>query len=271
MVPMCRKAFITFSVLAVLAAALLVGVQVVAAQHTADGNGFPLVSPLNITSPVDGATCSRLVTLNVTFKFLLSVDCANLTYSVDGGNETPIPLTAEPQDIMATITYSNGTTATAPAVFAPVTIVGSVALPELSTGAHTITVSATYHANNVVGLDNKTITVYVDTAAPTATPTETDLPSPSNITPTPTPQSSDVISQSSPEPNLSSDSTPAPSPTISPSASPEAQQTEPPSQSPQSQPTVLQAGFLYGAAAGITIGLAIIASIMLIVRKKLRA
>jgi hypothetical protein len=265
------KTFVTFGVFAVLLVTLPIDVQVVAAQHTANGQGFPLASPLAITSPVDGATCSRLVTLNVTFQFLLSVDCANLTYSVDGGNEASIPLTAKPQDIMATVTYSNGTTVTAPAIFAPVTIVGSVALPELSTGAHTITVSATYHANKVVGLDNKTITVYVDTAAPTATPTETALPSPSNITPTPTPHSSDAISQSSPEPNLSSDLTPAPSPTISPSASPEAQQTEPPSQSPPPSPMVLQAGFLYGAAAGITIGVAIIASIMLIVRKKLRA
>jgi hypothetical protein len=136
---------------------LVAGVQTVKAPYTSDGQGFILASPINITSPSNITYSSNLLTLNVTFKLLLSPSCANVSYSIDGKNNATIPLTATRDLIEATITYENGTTVTGNATFAPYTITGEVVLPELAEGSHNITVYAKYNANNIIGLDKSIV------------------------------------------------------------------------------------------------------------------
>jgi hypothetical protein len=136
---------------------LVAGVQIVKAPYTPDGEYFPLASPISITSPSNVTYSSNLLTLNVTFKLLLSLSCANVSYSIDGKNNVTIPLTATRDLIEATITYENGTTVTGNATFAPYTITGWAALPELTEGSHNITVYAKYNANNIIAFDNSTV------------------------------------------------------------------------------------------------------------------
>jgi hypothetical protein len=143
---------------------LVAGVQTVKAQHTADGQGFPLASPISITSPSNSTYSSNLLTLNVTFKLLLSPSCANVTYSIDGKNNATIPLTATLEPVEATRTYENGTTVIVNSTFfVPYTITGWAELPELAEGPHNITVYARYLANNVVGLDEGTVYFSIST------------------------------------------------------------------------------------------------------------
>jgi hypothetical protein len=150
----------TVSVLTLILALLVLlvaGVQTVKAPYTSDGKGFILASPISITSPSNSTYSSNLLTLNVTFKLLLSLSCTNVSYSIDGKNNATIPLTAIRDLIEATITYENGTTVTGNATFVPCTITGNVALPELAEGSHNITVYAKYNANNVIAFDNSTV------------------------------------------------------------------------------------------------------------------
>jgi hypothetical protein len=105
-----------------------------------------------------------MLTLNVTFKLLLSPSCANISYSIDGKNNATIPLVATYEPVEATRTYANGTTVTVNSTFfVPFTITGWVALPELAEGPHNITVYAKYHANNVIRLDNSTVYFTIST------------------------------------------------------------------------------------------------------------
>jgi hypothetical protein len=160
----------TISLLAVFVLGLLtslsVGVQTVKAQYTPDGKGFPLASPISIMSPSNSRYSSNLLTLNVTFKLLLDPSCANISYSVDGKNNATLPIEATMVPVMALITYANGTTTTAPAIFSPYTITGYVVLPELPEGPHNITVYAEYQANSVIGLDNNMVYFTIDDGNP---------------------------------------------------------------------------------------------------------
>lgn len=153
----------TLSLILALLLLLVAGVQTVKAPYTSDGQGFILASPISITSPSNITYNSNLLTLNVTFKLLLSLSCANVSYSIDGKNNATIPLTATRDLIEATVTYENGTTVTANATFVPYTITGGVVLPELAEGSHNITVYAKYDANNVIGLDKSTVYFTIDT------------------------------------------------------------------------------------------------------------
>ncbi|MFA5363808.1 MAG: hypothetical protein WC325_01335 [Candidatus Bathyarchaeia archaeon] len=129
-----------------------------AAPHTADGQAFPIASPLTVTSPSNTTYSPQRLTLNVTFKLMLSPECAKLTYTIDGKNENTIPLEAIHESVQTTRTYANGTTVITNATFfVPFTITGCTDLPELSEGTHNITVSAEYQANDKVGLDSTTV------------------------------------------------------------------------------------------------------------------
>ena len=81
-----------------LLASLLVGVQTVKAQYTADGQGFILVSPINIISPSNSTYTPQSLTLNLTFKSFLDSSKANITivYSVDGKTNTTIDTQSTP-------------------------------------------------------------------------------------------------------------------------------------------------------------------------------
>ena len=157
----------TASVLTLILALLILlaaGVQTVKAQYTPSGQGFPLASPISITSPSNSTYSSNLLTLSVTFKFLLSPSYANVNYSVDGKNNVTIPLTGiqEPREV--TRTYANGTTIIVNStLFVPFIITGGVTLPELTEGPHNITVYARYQANNDIGLDNSTVYFTIST------------------------------------------------------------------------------------------------------------
>ncbi|UCC57915.1 MAG: hypothetical protein JSW14_06005 [Candidatus Bathyarchaeum sp.] len=140
-----------------LLALLVAGVQTVKAPYTSDGRAFVLASPISITSPSNITYNSNLLTLNVTFKLLLSLSCAHVIYSVDGKDNVTIPLTATRDLIEATVTYENGTTVTTNATFVPYIVTGGVVLPELSEGQHRITVHAKYNINNIIALDESTV------------------------------------------------------------------------------------------------------------------
>mgnify|MGYP005847732347 CR=1 FL=1 len=142
---------------ALFPAYLVSGVRVVEAQFTQDGRGFPLASPITILSPSNTTYNSSLLALNVTGKFLLEPNLVAFSYSIDGGNNATLPIEATFVPIEALRTYANGTTETGISVLSYYRLSGVVALPELSEGAHNITVFAEYQANNVIGLDACTV------------------------------------------------------------------------------------------------------------------
>ena len=135
-----------------------VGSQSVNAQYTADGQGFPMVSPISIVSPINVTYSSDSLDLIVAFQSLLSPDYANLTYSIDGQKNNTIPLTGTRTPREVTRTYANGTTVIANSTFWSVfDINGVVSLPELEEGTHNITVYGKYTLNEKIGLDQKTV------------------------------------------------------------------------------------------------------------------
>jgi hypothetical protein len=161
-----------FALLFSLAAA----VQTVKAPYTTDWQAFILASPLSIVSPSNVTYSSNVPDLNVTFLLLLSVACANVSYSIDGEGNTTIAL-VETRFITTTRTYENGTTAIVNATFAPSRVTGLATLPELPEGSHNITVYAKYNANNVIGLDNSTVYFTIDANS------EQKIPEFSSLTP----------------------------------------------------------------------------------------
>jgi hypothetical protein len=147
----------------VLLFTLAAGVQTVMAQYTSDGGAFILVSPISIVSPSNSTYSSGVLLLNVTFKFLLSPSCADVSYSLDGKSNITLPLTATHEPVEATRTYANGTTVIVNSTFmVPFTVTGWAVVPDLAEGAHNVTVYARYTANNIIGLDNSTIYFTID-------------------------------------------------------------------------------------------------------------
>jgi hypothetical protein len=135
-----------------------VGSQSVNAQYTADVQGFLMVSPISIVSPINVTYSSDSLDLIVAFQSLLSPDYANLTYSIDGQKNNTIPLTGTRTPREVTRTYANGTTVIANSTFWSVfEINGVVSLPELEEGTHNITVYGKYTLNDKIGLDQKTV------------------------------------------------------------------------------------------------------------------
>jgi hypothetical protein len=154
-----------------LLTSLLVGIQTVKAQYTADGQAFILVSPINIVSPSNSTYSSRLLVLNVTVKTLFNPNTSNVTlvYCSDGKTNTTIRTESTPVPIEAEITYANGTKTTGVSIQSYYLISGWATLPELPEGSHSITVygkyalSGSYHN---VGLDNRTVYFTVNDGKP---------------------------------------------------------------------------------------------------------
>jgi len=138
---------------------MVTGVQTVKPQYTEDGRAFILASPISITSPSNVTYSSNKLNLGVNFKLLLDPKYAEVNYSLDGKENTTIQLTGTKIPIEATRTYANGTTRVinSTSFMVPFTVTGVVPLPELSHGPHNITVYARYTANNIIGLDTKTV------------------------------------------------------------------------------------------------------------------
>lgn len=153
-----RTTILILAVFLTLSIISLFGVQLVIAPYTADGQGFPLASPIKIISPTNITYSKHELTLIVTFKFLLSPKYSNLSYSIDGKNNITIPLigTREPREV--TRTYPNGTSVIVNStLMVPFDIQGEVVLPELSEGHHKITVYSRYLANQIVAFDESTV------------------------------------------------------------------------------------------------------------------
>jgi len=145
-----------------LLTSLLVGIQTVKAQYTPDGQGFPLVSPINITSPSNSTYGSKLLTLNLTTKTLFDPSKANIPMvcSIDGKNNATILIESTFVPIEAEITYANGTTTTGISIQSYYLITGWVTLPEMPEGSHSITVYGKYEfpgSYHNIGLDNMTV------------------------------------------------------------------------------------------------------------------
>jgi len=133
------------------------GVYSVKAQHTQDGQGFPLAGPLNISSPCNSTYSSGMLFLNVTSKFLLTPNLANFSYSLDGGENVTLPIEGTLFPIKVVRTYANGTTEKGISIFSYHILSGYADLPRLSDGSHNVAVFAEYHANGRVGFDACTV------------------------------------------------------------------------------------------------------------------
>lgn len=157
-------------VLGFLTASLL-GIQTTKAQYTADGQGFILVSPINITSPSNRTYTPQSLTLNFTVRSFLDSSTANITmvYCIDGKTNTSILTQSTPVPLMSEITDANGTTTTSISIQSYYLITGWAALPEMSEGSHNITVYAKYQlpgSYHNVGLDNRTVCFTVNDGYP---------------------------------------------------------------------------------------------------------
>ncbi len=127
--------------------ALLVRFQTVRAPYTDDGRLFPLGSPIKIASPSNTTYSPGLLMLDISFKLMLNVEKTNITllYSLDGKENVTIPVSATFFPVETTVTYENGATETGiSSIFSYYIIKGSVALPELSEGFHSIIVYGRY-------------------------------------------------------------------------------------------------------------------------------
>jgi N-acetylneuraminic acid mutarotase len=137
-----RKTIILF---AALALTLLIP-TVAGAPVDESGKGFPLASPINITSPSNSTYSDRLLTLNVTVRVMLSATSISISYGVDREDNVTIHLTSVPD------AYGSGLVST---------VTGLVTLPELPNGPHSLTVYAKYDYNNQgaphVATDNATV------------------------------------------------------------------------------------------------------------------
>jgi hypothetical protein len=145
-----------------LLALLVAGVQTVKAPYTADGQGFPLASPISITSPSNSTYSSGLLTLNVTVKTFLNPNTSNVTfvYSIDGKTNTTICTESTPVPIEAEFTDANGTKTTGVSIQSYYLITGWATLPEMPEGSHSITVYGKYEfpdSYHNIGLDNNTV------------------------------------------------------------------------------------------------------------------
>ena len=138
--------------------------QAVKALDPAQGQGFPLASPITIMSPLNTTYYSRLLELNVTFRLGLVPSSANLTYSLDDQPMEPLPLAATFFPIQATTTYANGTTANVTSIFSYYIMTGLVVLPTLLDGSHHISVYARYHENSIYATDDATVYFTVNAA-----------------------------------------------------------------------------------------------------------
>jgi hypothetical protein len=131
--------------------------------HTADGEGFPMVSPITIDLPINTAYTIKQMSLNFTVKTLFSSTqgSAIMTYSLDGKENITIPTTIEFIPVYATVTDAKGKQTTEISPFASYHMIsGSVNLRDLQPGRHSLTVFGRYTVYSMpdkVGLDSQTV------------------------------------------------------------------------------------------------------------------
>jgi hypothetical protein len=131
--------------------------------HTADGEGFPMVSPISIDSPTNTTYTTNRVLLNFTVKCLFSSSqgSATMTYSIDGKDNVTIPTSIEFVPVEATVTDANGKQTTEISQFASYYVIsGSMDLKDLQPGQHSLTIFGRYTVYSMsgkVGLDSQTV------------------------------------------------------------------------------------------------------------------
>ncbi len=228
-----KNLVVLFTVLTLI---LFSTIRLGSAFYTEDGQLVPYASGLTITSPTNAPYNSNSITLNVSFSIIASLDDVNVSYSLDGGNNSTVPLTFVGDPPIGQITYANGTTITGPVTFYPRTVLGEITLSELSEGTHNITVCAEYRPNNNFAVDRTSVCFTVNTTTPSASipepslaPTTTNsisastsTPTPASTTVNPTPSQATIPSSTQPPmPAASSSSTIAPQTSVQPEQSAE--------------------------------------------------
>ncbi len=109
---------------------------------SSDVSACPLISNLEITSPVNATYEVSELMLNVSFRSNVnSIYTYELLCSVDGQESISLPLTSTLVPIEVLRTYPNGTTETAVSQILSYYVISSqIVLPELSQGMHNVTV-----------------------------------------------------------------------------------------------------------------------------------
>ncbi len=171
----------TVTLLAVFALTLItivpIGIQIVKAQTTLEGQGFPLASGVNILSPTNSTYDKDMPKLNVTLRCLVGLPKIyriEVTYSVNGESNSTLPTTTVFVPVQATATYENGTTANVTSMFGSYHLIsGCAALPRLPEGSNAIAVYAKYERISdentnwpPVILDNETVCFTVNYGIP---------------------------------------------------------------------------------------------------------
>ncbi|MCL2642696.1 MAG: hypothetical protein FWD52_04210 [Candidatus Bathyarchaeota archaeon] len=148
--------------------------------HTADGEGFPMVSPISINSPLNTTYTTNQISLNFTLRALFnsSQGSAIMTYSLDGKDNVTLPSSIVFVPIEATVTDAKGRQRTEISQFASYyTIAGSVDL-NLQPGQHNLTIFGhytVYSMSDKVGLDSQTVYFTVDDGSLSVTSTVTSV------------------------------------------------------------------------------------------------
>ena len=159
------KNHVVFPVLVFLVIALCT-LQSVQAQYTADGEGFPLVSPINIDSPINTTYAINHVTLNFTITSMFNEQSGSIimTYSLDNKENVTIPTTTEFIPLYYTDSEGNQQVA----IQSYYLISGSVELKDLQSGQHSLTVFGQYKldANPNTGVDSQTINFIIEDSEP---------------------------------------------------------------------------------------------------------
>jgi hypothetical protein len=148
--------------------------QTVEAAYTSGGAGFPLCGGINIASPANTTYFSGMLTLNVSVRSMPGpiIYSHEMVYSLDGKDNATIPVSSMFVPVEATRQYANGTTEKAISQFASYYLIsGAKVLPELTQGAHNLTVYGRYTRINDANtnwpallLDNNTVNFTINLA-----------------------------------------------------------------------------------------------------------
>jgi hypothetical protein len=157
---------IVFSTL-LLSSALGIDTQIVHAQHTPSGGGFFAVSAIAIASPLNITYTFQPILFNMSIQSFRDLTASNVTlaYSIDGGTNKSIPVESSRVPIEVEYTNPDGTITKGISVQSHYQISGTLILPELAKGSHSLTVYGTYFFPGFAqdtGLDSKTVNFLVN-------------------------------------------------------------------------------------------------------------
>lgn len=142
------------------------------AAYLPSGEGFPLTSGINITSPVPKIYNSDKILLNISLSSMAGTYIYNykIVYSLDGEANVTLPVKSTFVPVEAIIHYPNGTTEKGiSSIFCYFIISSCIELKHLPQGTHNLTVYARHERiNNTSGnwpallLDNETVNFVIN-------------------------------------------------------------------------------------------------------------